>query len=596
MEPEPNAAGMKRMLLALSLLMMGCSNGPNATGTLQVAMPATPVANGYRLEQYPLSGNGPAKTVDYGSNITSIDVKNLPIGQYLIVITAANVGFSENNVTIKDGETTQLTITTFTPGVPGGQNVTNSTTTFSVPNFDATQAATLVDVFAPDANEGPATNLTVTLGTPSNATASPTGDSQVQRCISPDEMAEYEIKARQSKVQRSFQGLPKYQEIPAGGTASFFIVTTSKTVTTQKMNEDSQTLHCSIFAEQVNGQPVITADQARAIATAVDTNNPFRAGSGIYDRTHQLFGKEWLNNPNGGRDGDTKINLVILSAASIGGENLFGFFRPADEETGANSNQGEILYLNANKFSGDMYDGLATIAHEFQHMINYNQKFIRDGAFPKKVEDATLDEGFSVNSEELNGYSLTSQGGGNSFIFGAVKSYLAAPAEQSFFVFSNRQADYGAGYLYLRYIWNRLGENILFQLVTSPNVGRANVSAVTQIPFPESFRDWGLTNQISGLSGTAPPNLKYTDGFTTRSTFTIRGQGSQTLTGPAPAASVTNLTPATTTLNLLPWAVHYTRYTGGTGATLSLSLSGDSRVLNNLVVESPSSTFSSLQP
>ena len=611
---------MKRLLLALSLVLIGCSNGPNATGTLQVAMPATPAATNYRMEQYPLSGNGPAKTVDYGPEITSIDVTNLPIGQYLIVITAERVGYSQHNVTIKDGETTQLTISQFTPGVPGGGNATNSTTTFSVPNFDSTQAATLVDVFAPDANEAAAANLTITLGTPANVTASPSpgglpapppppalpsafpspspspaaGD--VQRCISPDEMAKFEVKARASRVQRSFQGLPKYQEIPAGGSASFFIVTTSKTVPTLKMNEDSQTLHCSIFAEVVNGSPVISADTARAIATAVDTNNPFRAGSGIYERTQQLFGKEWLANPTGGRDGDTKINLVILSAASIGGENLFGFFRPADEETGANSNQGEILYLNASKFSGDMYDGLATIAHEYQHMINYNQKFIRDGAFPKKVEDVTLDEGFSVNSEDLNGYNLASQGGGNSFIFGTVRSYLASPATQSFFVFNNAQADYGAGYLYIRYLWNRLGEAILFQLVTSPNVGRSNISDVTQIPFPQSFQDWAVTNQISGLAGTPPTNLKYTEGFTTRGTYTIRGSGSQTLNGPTPASSVSNLTPASNNVSLPAWAVRYTRYTGGTGATLNLNLDGDSRIKNNLILESPSGTFSSLQP
>jgi len=387
----------------------------------------------------------------------------------------------------------------------------------------------------------------------------------------------------------------RYSEIPEGETTTLYIATTGNTVTVQKMHDNSETTSTLVFAEVVGGLPVASKATALEVDSRFGTwNNYDVSGMGIGPRVRSVFGSEWST--GGGRDGETKVVFVLLSSNGIGGANLYGFFRPNDAFSKAqiaNSNEGEILYMNATYFSGDMFDGLATVAHEFQHMCNFNQKYVREGAFNGTDEDDTINEGQSVLAEEKSGFGLVAPGGGNSFVFGAARAYLQAPHSYAFFTFDNYNADYGKGYLLMKYLHDRFGVDTLTRIATSPAVGRNNIANQTGVPFATLFQDWALANLLDPVAG-AP--VKYTySGLNLDSTYNIRGAGNVNLPSATPARSASPPT-SETTLTLKPWANLYSRYSGGDGSPLDLTLRIPASTATNLVVESPAKgTLGSLQ-
>ena len=87
----------------------------------------------------------------------------------------------------------------------------------------------------------------------------------------------------------------------------------------------------------------------------------------IYPKLKALFGDE--NNP--GIDGDPKITILINEMIKDAG----GYFREQDgfaRDRVASSNEREMMYLNA--FHIDNIRARSFLAHEFQHLITFNQK------------------------------------------------------------------------------------------------------------------------------------------------------------------------------------------------------------------------------
>lgn len=460
--------------------------------------------------------------------------------------------------------------------------------TLSVPNFGGDQVATLIMRNVPTGQDG------------NPVTVSATASNRVQpeepiRDLSADVM-ERELEAMKAVRGKSFgeEIRPRFQELPEGAQQNFFVAQTSRNVTTRKMNSESETIHCTIFAEvRGDGTPVISKGTALQIAQAWDLNNPFRPGGGIYDQTRAVFGSEWVE--GGGRDGDVKVNLVLLSASSIGGANLFGFFRPSDElprSQVSTSNEGEILYLNADKAVGDLFDLLSTAAHEFQHLADWNIKFGHNGRLDGTTEDPTINEGQSVLAEDLLGYGLNAQGGANSFVYNVCDQYLRRTADQPFFDFDDSQASYGKGYLLFRYINDRFGTNAVTNIATSPSTGLANIQSRLGVSFRSLFDDWTMTNLVSPLAG-APAELQYS-GFTTTSTFNVRGLGNRTLPGVVP--QTTSAPPGgQANRNLEPWSAYYAEYSRGTGNTLTIAIDQSLNTDANLVLQSPRGTFAGRQ-
>lgn len=203
----------------------------------------------------------------------------------------------------------------------------------------------------------------------------------------------------------------------------------------------------------------------------------------IYPRTREVFGSEW----SPGVDGDPR--LYVLYARGLGG-GMLGYFSSADEFSPLaepNSNAHEIFLINADLADFDR-ETLATLAHELQHMIAWNVD--RD-------EDTWLDEGLSELAQAINGYPSSHAG-----------SYLRR-TDVPLLGWNDggisNSVHYGASYLFLRYLDDRFGRDLIRAIVASPLNGPASVEAALTaqglpFSFEDLFADWAIANYLNNPS------------------------------------------------------------------------------------------------
>lgn len=353
----------------------------------------------------------------------------------------------------------------------------------------------------------------------------------------------------------------RFQELAEGAKQDFFLITAFKTVTAQKILQPNETVHCTIFAElDPAGNPCLSRDKALQIAQAFDSNNPARPGSGIYDQVRNEFGSEWNQNPVGGNDGDTKVVLMFFRSATLG-QGLFGYTSPADQSQTPTDlgNKGEIVYINADK---DLVQNLATLAHEFQHLINQNEKIVRQGTFPAGAmdENVTVNEGLSGLSEEICGYGFDV----SDLLVDICNDYLSRPEEHEFFDFFAAGLGYGEGFLFFKYAREQYGDQVIRSIVTSPQVGLANLDAQLPNGFAENFRRWTVANYATNLSGQVPKEYRYPSGFRTDGNY---GAGQLVGVRTFPMGTGQNRTDP-----LGAWSTQYLTFSDGNGDDLRLDV------------------------
>ncbi len=566
--------------LGITLLLTGCNAGE---GQVQVDVGSAPLAAAYRVDLY---AREPGLGLVEGHHLVEhnqVTLKNVPAGEWSLFIQAQNgdlttIGHYQQVIRVETDQTTIVTAGTYKPGLPGDAL---PETELSLESFGPNGEALFSGLFAAGVDSVPAASLTFDL-------ENGEGEATVNRL---------DLSRRSSEVsshmqcgtcfitaqdfQRAERTVPENQiraqisPVGPGETVSLFIITSFQTVTCQRLLNDSQAQNCLIFAEVVNGTPVITESRALQIAQAFDSDNPFQDGdTGIYKETQARFGTEWV--ANGGRDSDVRVNLVYLSSATIGGEGLFGFFNPGDQSltSGNSSNAGEILYLNADRANDDLYDALGTIAHELVHLIVYNQKVARDGTFPAGAapENAVLDEGLAVLNEELSGFTYTGPSGGNLFLLRAVSDLLDDGLNRRYFIFSGSLADYGAGYLFWRYVHDQYGIEAIKNIVTSPDSGRGNVEKILNQPFIEIFQRFTQAVALAGRTD-IPQNLRFTD-LDLFGEYTARNGTNIDLNGLQGINQVT--LPGTLMVNqdVEPWGTVFFRAREGNGSSLTWRVSG----------------------
>lgn len=206
----------------------------------------------------------------------------------------------------------------------------------------------------------------------------------------------------------------------------------------------------------------------------------------IYPTNREFFGNEW----SPGIDGDEHI--YILYARGLGGS-IAGYFSSADSVhplVHEYSNAHEMFLFNAdNTFLGDEFT-YGVLAHEFQHMIHWNQDV---------NETSWLNEGSSELAAFLNGYDT----GGFDWL------YINNPDLQLNDWPNDQSATsphYGAGFLFMTYFLDRFGEQATKSLVKDPANGLDSVEDVLReiravdpqtgqpITADDFFVDWAVTN------------------------------------------------------------------------------------------------------
>ncbi|MEZ0117633.1 UNVERIFIED_ORG: hypothetical protein ABRZ91_001590 [Heyndrickxia coagulans] len=162
-----------------------------------------------------------------------------------------------------------------------------------------------------------------------------------------------------------------------------------------------------------------TSDFSSISATLLysgDHANVWVNNNDITEDEAALLGKEFDNKiyrsdvDNFGMPSDVdqngKVNILcydIQDGFSGSGGYVAGYFSPRDLYYYSYSNQSEIFYIDTYPLMGmsatkDVSQAYSTLAHEFQHMINFNQKVFVQGLTDT---DTWMDEGLSMAAEQI---------------------------------------------------------------------------------------------------------------------------------------------------------------------------------------------------
>lgn len=225
----------------------------------------------------------------------------------------------------------------------------------------------------------------------------------------------------------------------------------------------------------------------------------------IYPLNTQTFGSE----PKPGVDGVEPIFLLISPAVGdYGKDSTLGYFAQRDcfpargdgPKAIQRSNAKEMIYVSSRiVLEGAPDDYLGTVAHEFQHMINFNQKVLVGRN--RVSEDLWIDEGMAMYAIEATGYGLF---GGGAVLGAHVKAFQADPGGYSLTEWEGNPegSGYGAVYLLMVYLADRFGPTIIREIVTSSTLGMSNLDQVLAkrgTTFARVFHDWAAANAIEGL-------------------------------------------------------------------------------------------------
>ena len=250
-------------------------------------------------------------------------------------------------------------------------------------------------------------------------------------------LAETEFKDINGEAVRRVPAGVAYADIkpPEVGDMAVFNTYNIKRNAPEKINAQLKKIgkHCYVYLQQ-NSRRIDAAGIGK-IATTFDNR--------IYPECRSMFGNEW----NPGIDGDSRITLLLLDIQDTynpeQGQKGFtaGYFNAGDcyaKSKYPNSNEREMLYLDIYPSDPSTDKFLSVIAHEFQHMIHWNND-------PK--EFTWVNESLSQLAPFLCGYGHPPQ----------VQAFVRNP-DNNMAAWSNDDmiANYGQVYLWSQYISTRI--------------------------------------------------------------------------------------------------------------------------------------------
>lgn len=210
----------------------------------------------------------------------------------------------------------------------------------------------------------------------------------------------------------------------------------------------------------------------------------------IYPVLTQNFGQEW----SPGIDKDTRITILIHPMV----EETGGYFNSANEYPrlqSPKSNEREMVYLNALHLKKPIVKGL--LSHEFQHLISFNQK---EKTY-NLSEDIWLNEARSEYAPTLLGYDQIFEG---SNLQRRIKNFLDKPYD-SLTEWRNLPYDYGVVNLFIQYLVDHYGKEILIESLKSPKTGIESLNSILtkrgfKQDFSQIFTDWTIAVLINDCS------------------------------------------------------------------------------------------------
>jgi hypothetical protein len=207
----------------------------------------------------------------------------------------------------------------------------------------------------------------------------------------------------------------------------------------------------------------------------------------IYPTNREFFGSEWTP----GVDGDAHIYILFAEGMGSWVAGYYGSNDSFSPQVHEYSNGHEMFYISAEGQSLRDPFLYGVLAHEFQHMIHWNQD---------ANEDNWLDEGLADLAAYLNGYDV---GGWD-------VSFVQSPDIPLTFWPSGSDAGihYGQAFLFLEYFLERFGHEATQALVADPANGLASMDDVLAqlgaydpetgqpISAKDVFRDWAVAQLL----------------------------------------------------------------------------------------------------
>ena len=216
----------------------------------------------------------------------------------------------------------------------------------------------------------------------------------------------------------------------------------------------------------------LTYYQQAEIKTALD-NLGQEFEDRIYPILNSNFGLEWKP----GIDKDDRITVLFHKMGKEAG----GYFNTGDEYLKSQvpeSNQREMVYLNLDYITSPLEKSF--LAHEFTHLIIFNQKEKKQGI----SEETWLNEGRAEYAPTLIGYDDIYEG---SNLQRRIKNFVKNPND-SITEWKNQEADYGSLDLFIQYLVEHYGIEILTDSLYSSSVGIASLNeALRENGFSEDF-------------------------------------------------------------------------------------------------------------
>ena len=214
---------------------------------------------------------------------------------------------------------------------------------------------------------------------------------------------------------------------------------------------------------------------------------------------NNIYPKEisfWGSEPNPGIDNDPRITVLLEQLVSGNG----GYFDTTNEYLNSelrdkNSNQREIVYINVGTLGNDLIKNF--LAHEFQHLIDLNQKDLLRGV----SEETWLNELRSEYTSAFLEYD-------SSFYFSSLQNrigtFLNSPSD-SLTEWPNVSLDYAEVFVFGRYLVDQYGPEILSESLKSNLVGIDSINQFLQNHgFKERFTDiygnWEAADYLNDLS------------------------------------------------------------------------------------------------
>jgi len=190
---------------------------------------------------------------------------------------------------------------------------------------------------------------------------------------------------------------PSFAVLPSeGATKKFYVQNASGAFIQIDTTLRKQGVYCNVWVDNSwfgTASGKINAAKAQEIANYFDR---------IYPLETNLLGYEYGGGTggNGGKDGDPRIQILVYDIVD---EGVLGFFWSKDYYTDGSStlgslrsNEAEIFYIDADLLLRMPKVVYSTLVHEFQHMINFNQKS-RNGL----GSEAWFDEMLAMLAEDI---------------------------------------------------------------------------------------------------------------------------------------------------------------------------------------------------